>query len=120
MGTCEVGGHRGAAGHVILRYPSGGSLLVSAGHWVELSHIGVTEDRLLEVAAASYGQAYSEQVRNQFASCTTQVERTNLVQSVASQYVMQSPACTSCCMNVRWKNLQQHGANLYSEWHHAL
>lgn len=92
--TCEAGGHRGAAGHVLLRYPSGGALLVSAGHWVELSHIGVTEERLLEVAAASYGTAYSAAVRNQFASCTTQVERASLVQTMATQYVMQSPPCS--------------------------
>jgi len=92
--TCEAAGHRGAAGHVILRYPSGGMLLVSAGHWVELSNIGVTEERLLEVAAASYGAAYSAEVSTRFASCTTVVERNSLVQSMAQQYVQQSPPCS--------------------------
>merc|ERR1712048_1160906 len=91
---CEAAGHRGAAGHVILRYPSGGLLLVSAGHWVELSNIGVTEERLLEVASTAYGAAYSAEVQTRFASCTTAVERNSLVQSMAQQYVQQSPPCS--------------------------
>merc|ERR1711879_1064072 len=35
-------------------------------------HRGVTEERLLHVAEASYGEAYSAEVRAQFASCATQ------------------------------------------------
>merc|ERR1712232_803905 len=58
--VCEFGNKRGAAGHVCLTYPSGGSLLASAGHWVELMRIeGVTEENLLKTAAANYGAAYS-------------------------------------------------------------
>jgi hypothetical protein len=30
----EAGGHSGSAGHVLLTYPSGGTLLTSMGHWI--------------------------------------------------------------------------------------
>lgn len=92
--TCKAGDHQGSAGHVLLRYPSGGILLVSSGHWVELAHIGVSEERLLQVAATSYGQAYSTSVQQQFASCRTQQARSALCQSLATQYVQQSAPCT--------------------------
>lgn len=90
---CSSGGHRGAAGHVLLQYPSGGRLLASAGHWVELAHIGVSEQRLLDVAASSYGAAYSADVQRQFESCPTAGDRAQLVQSMASQYIQQSVPC---------------------------
>merc|ERR1711879_918885 len=41
--VCQVGAHAGLAGHVLLSYPSGGQLLASASHWIELSHLEVTE-----------------------------------------------------------------------------
>lgn len=46
----QVGEHVGSAGHVILKYPSGGLLLVSMGHWVELMKIDTSENKLFEVA----------------------------------------------------------------------
>ena len=41
---CEVqadglGMMKGCAGHVLLTYPSGGNLVASAGHWIELSRL---------------------------------------------------------------------------------
>lgn len=32
--ACEIGNKKGAAGHVLLSYKSGGNLLVSMGHWI--------------------------------------------------------------------------------------
>ena len=37
--TCKIGDKKGAAGHVLLTYKSGGNLLVSMGHWIELMKI---------------------------------------------------------------------------------
>ena len=37
--TVEINGHKGLAGHVLLTYKSGGCLLVSMGHWIELMKI---------------------------------------------------------------------------------
>ena len=32
--TCEKGEFKGTAGHVLLKYPSGGSILTSMTHWI--------------------------------------------------------------------------------------
>lgn len=49
--TVEINGHKGLAGHVLLTYKSGGCLLVSMGHWIELMKIDTSEKVLFEVAA---------------------------------------------------------------------
>ncbi|CAE7839614.1 unnamed protein product, partial [Symbiodinium microadriaticum] len=47
----------GTAGHVVLRYASGGTVLVSAGHWIELSNLsGVDEDVVLRNYDAQMGE----------------------------------------------------------------
>lgn len=48
---CEINGNKGLAGHVLLTYKSGGHLLVSMGHWVELMKVDTSEKVLFEVAA---------------------------------------------------------------------
>jgi len=74
--ACELGHKRGAAGHVSVRYPSGGILLVSAGHWVELLHLeGVSEKSLLQTAAKNYGDAYSANWSAQLAAAPTVAAR---------------------------------------------
>merc|ERR1719215_2580797 len=92
--VCSIGEQRGTAGHVLLTYPSGGKLLVSAGHWVELSHIGVSEERLLQVAAQSYGQEYPATVQSTLRSFADGAAREQAIQTVAAQYVQQSTPCT--------------------------
>lgn len=32
--VCEINGKKGAAGHVLLTFKSGGHLLTSMGHWI--------------------------------------------------------------------------------------
>jgi len=34
------------AGHCVLTYPNGGHLLTSCGHWLELTHIDVTNEKV--------------------------------------------------------------------------
>ena len=41
---CKIGKNEGAAGHVLLTYPSGGSILTSCGHWVELVKLDVSKE----------------------------------------------------------------------------
>lgn len=36
---CEIGDTKGSACHVLLTYPSGGMILTSMGHWIELMKI---------------------------------------------------------------------------------
>eukprot|EP00927_Polykrikos_kofoidii_P062165 TRINITY_DN56987_c0_g1_i1.p1 TRINITY_DN56987_c0_g1~~TRINITY_DN56987_c0_g1_i1.p1 ORF type:complete len:551 (-),score=78.29 TRINITY_DN56987_c0_g1_i1:59-1711(-) len=84
------------AGHVLLTYAqSGGRLLTSAGHWMELSNLGgVSEERLIQAAVQSYGMQYAESIRVQLASCTDTASRQQVSQSLAQQYVQQSAPCS--------------------------
>jgi len=92
--ACELGGKRGAAGHVCLTYPSGGTLLVSAGHWVELLRIeGVSEKSLLKTAEANYGTAYSANWSAQLAAAPNSAARAQMNQMFAQQLVQQSAPC---------------------------
>jgi len=59
---CQINNHYGAAGHVLLTYPSGGHLLVSAGHWLELSNLDVSIENLRVLAAREYGAEYTSQL----------------------------------------------------------
>merc|ERR1712150_221570 len=47
--------HLGLAGHVALAYPSGGILLTSAGHWVELQRVKTDEKSFFKAMASEYG-----------------------------------------------------------------
>merc|ERR1712216_171837 len=86
---CDIGAHRGWAGHVLLTYPSGGRILASAGHWVELSRIDVSETDLHQ-AAASFGAAFQSEVQGSLAACATPAERQHTVQMYSAQMVQQS------------------------------
>jgi hypothetical protein len=90
---CEAGGHRGLAGHVLLTYPSGGKILVSAGHWIELSRLDVSEEIFLK-AAAGFGNAFSNEVVATMAACSTAAERNRTVQAYSSQMIQQSTPCS--------------------------
>jgi hypothetical protein len=90
---CEVRGQRGFAGHVLLTFPTGGRLLASAGHWVELSRLDVTEERMLQ-AAAMYGVAFENELQASLSSCKTRDERERTVQSYSRQIVQQSAPCS--------------------------
>jgi hypothetical protein len=90
---CEAGGHRGFAGHALLTYPSGGRLLASAGHWVELSRLDVNEANFLQ-AAASYGATFQGEVQASMASCTNAAERKQTMQTYSCQMVQQSAPCS--------------------------
>merc|ERR1719321_425305 len=94
---CEVGAHRGWAGHVLLKYPSGGKLLASAGHWVELSLLDVTEASLLQ-AAAGFGEAYTSSVQASLSACRTAEDRNRSIQQFSSQMVQQ---CSPCSYSIR-------------------
>jgi hypothetical protein len=46
----------------LIKYPSGGIILTSMGHWVELMKIDTTEKKLFEVAEKQFGKAYAAQM----------------------------------------------------------
>jgi len=47
---------RGAAGHITLTYASGGQIVTSMGHWIELTRIDTALDTVMRVAARHFGQ----------------------------------------------------------------
>jgi hypothetical protein len=91
--VCEVGEHAGFAGHVLLSYPSGGQLLASAGHWVELSRLDVTEENLLQ-AAASYSVDFQNELQASLASCRNAEQRATTMSAYSCQIVQQSAPCS--------------------------
>ena len=54
-----IDGETGDAGHVLLRYKSGGMILASMGHWIELMKIDPSEKKFFEVAERYYGSFYA-------------------------------------------------------------
>lgn len=53
---CKIDQYEGAAGHVLLKYKSGGMILTSMGHWIELMKIDTSEKKLFEVAEREFGK----------------------------------------------------------------
>ncbi len=62
--TMNFRGNICSAGHVLLTYPSGGTILTSMGHWSEMMNLETSEKQLFEVAQQEYGQEYVEQMRD--------------------------------------------------------
>ena len=56
------------SGHVLLTYPTGGQLLTSCGHWIELSKLDVSLDNLFKVAEQTWGGEYATQMRSEYAT----------------------------------------------------
>lgn len=74
---CEINDQYGAAGHVLLTYPSGGHILVSAGHWLELSNLDVSIESLRALAAREYGAEYTSQLVEDLSDERDSVEQRN-------------------------------------------
>lgn len=69
---CEINGKKGTAGHVLLTYKSGGHLLTSMGHWIELMKIDTSEKVLFEVAAREFGAERAGQMQMEYAGLNTE------------------------------------------------
>lgn len=105
--SCEAGGFHGAAGHVLLKYASGGVLLTSAGRLAEpiSSKAGsVTEDRFLRAVNASYGQEVLANVRKELDASPGAEARKQTVQRLAWQFIQHTVPCGPR-LGQRWANL---------------
>jgi len=58
--NCEIAAQRGSIGHVMLTYKSGGCMLLSAGHWIEMTKFDV-DQKNLENVVQDFGGEYVEQ-----------------------------------------------------------
>jgi len=91
---CSVGDgpdeKRGAAGHVTLTYASGGQLVASAGHWIELSRLDTTEEQVAQVAARNFGAEMRTQYESELAQFSSAQERYDCSQRYSKMMVQQS------------------------------
>jgi len=89
---------KGAAGHVLLRYPSPkaegqeGFILVSMGHWIELARLDVKLENVIRHAEINYGTEYANNLSAQL-RCAAPAAQAAQIQSYAKMQVQQaSPA----------------------------
>ncbi len=87
--------HQGYLGHAIIKYnhvPNAGSILVSSGHWIELTRVGSTdEEKILTCMKEQYGEVYKQQLEEEFNSCSNdRAKRSEIAQRSARQLVQSS------------------------------
>lgn len=80
----------GAAGHVTLTYASGGQLVTSMGHWIELTRIDTSLESVLRVAAHEFGDDEVVDMQREYAMQSTDAERFACIQKRASTMVQKS------------------------------
>lgn len=90
----EIGQYTGTAGHVTLKYNNGGSILVSAGHWIELCNLhGASEESVLRSCGMQLGVEEQRMMESELRSAASSCEREVVVQRRAQQVVMSSAPC---------------------------
>lgn len=91
---CEIehngSSKRGVAGHVTLTYPSGGQLVTSMGHWIELTRINTSVESLMQVAAHNFGEEEVYQHRRELSQMRTETERQVCLQKLSKQMIQKS------------------------------
>merc|ERR1712194_84779 len=98
---CSVGeganAKTGMAGHVTLTYASGGQLVTSMGHWIELARINTSEEELLHMAAKNFGQSEWEEMRADLGTQDTEMDRDVCRQKWAKSSIAKSvPSRMKC------------------------
>jgi len=98
---CSVGEgehiKRGVAGHVALTYPSGGQLVTSMGHWIELTRIDTTLESVLRTAGHNFGAEEVNDMMREYNELNSDAARYECVQKRASKFVHQSvPSKMKC------------------------
>ena len=93
----------GTVGHALLKYKTGGILILSAGHWIELSNLNVNVDNLAEVAMKNYGadNEYMQEI-NDIKCMKDESQREMKLNKMANMFVQQTAACN-------------YSANVYSK-----
>jgi len=100
---CGIGAKYGSAGHVMLTYPSGGTLLTSAGHWLELVNMDVNMDNLRSAYTKEYGSAVSERMMRDLSIESDSFEvRQGKIQSYAKDLVQKSAPCSKRVSSKYW------------------
>lgn len=93
---------RGAAGHVLLTYPTGGKLLTSMTHWAELVKVDTSEQKLLEMAQKQYGAEEASKLRSEM-EALPEPQRYDFIQTSAQAYVQTSAPCNNVAQKTAYK-----------------
>ena len=91
---CQIGDHVGSAGHVLLNYKSGGRILTSMGHWIELMKIDTSDKKLFEIAERQYGMEQANQMRMEYEQMDFSAQKA-YVSKNAVQFVQNSAPCNN-------------------------
>jgi len=84
----------GTAGHVILKYKKTGcNIIMSAGHWIELSNLNVDVNSLEKVANSMGGEYKREMEEIKNNKSLKENQRSERFKSMANKYVQQSTPC---------------------------
>mmetsp|Transcript_28416 Transcript_28416/g.65911 ORF Transcript_28416/g.65911 Transcript_28416/m.65911 type:complete len:381 (-) Transcript_28416:169-1311(-) len=98
---CETGSgaavRTGCAGHVTLTYGSGGQLVTSNGHWIELTRINTSIEAVVACAHKNYGSKEVHEFEQEYASKATASEQAECVQERAKKLVQQSVSTRMKC-----------------------
>lgn len=89
VGTGDVE-KRGAAGHVTLTYASGGQLLTSMGHWIELTRIDTSLESVIQVVARNFGQADLARLNAEYDQLNSAADRQECMQRWSKEMVQKS------------------------------
>jgi hypothetical protein len=81
---------KGVAGHVTLTYPSGGQLVTSMGHWIELTRINTSLESVLRTAGHNFGAEEADDLMMEYDECNSDSARMECVQKRAHKLVQQS------------------------------
>ena len=90
----SIGEKTGTIGHALLKFKSGGLLLISAGHWIELANLNVNINNLETAAKTNYGEnnEYMEEI-NQIKCVSDKKEKEFRMNKMANRFVQQTAAC---------------------------
>ena len=91
--NCEIAAKRGSIGHVMLKYKSGGVMLLSAGHWIEMSKFDVDVGNL-EKVVQDFGGDYQNQWNNINSNVNyNESQKYSMMQNMANDMIQQSAPC---------------------------
>lgn len=99
--TSKIGSHEGSAGHVLLKYPSGGMILTSMGHWIELMKIDTSEKKLFEVAENMFGSAEVGKMRQEYAQMGESEQRA-YIETKGRDFVRNQAPCNNMYKKSSW------------------
>lgn len=87
----------GTAGHVTLTYASGGQLITSNGHWIELTRVNTSDESVRKVAAKNFGCEKLQAFEDEWAGATSASDKYECTQKYAKQMVQESVASRMKC-----------------------